>query len=1044
MHKSNKFINHITTNYDEYKKNIDNQLENILQKTNIQKHKSIKQNINVNINEDINRKKQLNNEYENKINSQLEDIMKKTNIQKSQHRIINVVKNKKNKEIINTENKEDKQEKIIDIQEKTYRTIKNIKTINILNIDNKKIIHNNIIQDVNKSNKIIYTKEYLESLFDENKINLIVGRAIMQEWTIIYNFYLLERKTFENKQIFEDNNINIIELEKFYYYDIFDAKTNEEQQEILTKCYENLLEIIKFKTQMKIVLYLINSPVYSPLFQKNILSSIKYNVKLVIWRDDLHSFIEKFNLQNLDINTPNFNSIILNRADLILSPSIKFFKNIKTDYIKKVKYYPYSIDEDVFYNKNYQEKNNNILISGAVNYFVYTKRYEFLRMEQPVFTYLMRPPDRHNFKRYNNIDHRIIDSFGLTGYYKTISDFKGAIMTLANYPLDFILGKFTEVFNTNTLAILDYTHEIDTRLLLDAFDDYVPLILNANNLPINEIEYYNYFINNEYLYNKIVNSGINKMRSYISVKNNTKMLCKIINDLYLEEKLVISNIDTNYFIDCDIDYFNIIILGQLEILLNKIQKINIYCSNSLYKNILELLFENKINFLENNTNTRNITDFIKENIKNNILCLENKYILENNITDFISITNNLKINNTRISCLFTNKQEKELIEKINNINLIKDIQIIYLDINSKDFINNIRQSNLVIIFDEKYSSLLKTFGVNNILLFSYNTKNICNHIYNPFETNEIQVYIQEENNKIYFKEETELFKITFMLFNIYRPNNKFMLVYENVVKNLQTYLVYSEYYYYIGEFGFFNMTLLGKLEEYFNKNNKILYIKTYEDFGKIISSKFGNRVVIENIKLINDREYHDAPTKEINKNKDINLADLLKINYRAIANITTMKEHLKYSSKELELKHENKEYIAIFPRFRQGRFAWRNIDLEMFNNIISNINKTNNRNLEIIIIGNEKEVLQESKEQYKFYGDILEQIYLLNNHIKLLIGPDSGFIDFAKNCKCKNILLLHKFNIDNYHYKFNPFNINFMTSSYVENCDLSSVLKKIL
>ena len=51
--------------------------------------------------------------------------------------------------------------------------------------------------------------------------------------------------------------------------------------------------------------------------------------------------------------------------------------------------------------------------------------------------------------------------------------------------------------------------------------------------------------------------------------------------------------------------------------------------------------------------------------------------------------------------------------------------------------------------------------------------------------------------------------------------------------------------------------------------------------------------------------------------------------------------------------------------------------------------------------------------------DIEQSIYYLQN-CKFLISNDSGYIDFAKNCGCKDILVLRP--IVDYHKYFNPFN----------------------
>ena len=67
--------------------------------------------------------------------------------------------------------------------------------------------------------------------------------------------------------------------------------------------------------------------------------------------------------------------------------------------------------------------------------------------------------------------------------------------------------------------------------------------------------------------------------------------------------------------------------------------------------------------------------------------------------------------------------------------------------------------------------------------------------------------------------------------------------------------------------------------------------------------------------------------------------------------------------------------------------------------------------------------------------DIEQSIYYLQN-CKFLISNDSGYIDFAKNCGCKNIIIIRP--IEDYHFKFNPFN------SSLYNIDKISQLESLI
>jgi hypothetical protein len=100
----------------------------------------------------------------------------------------------------------------------------------------------------------------------------------------------------------------------------------------------------------------------------------------------------------------------------------------------------------------------------------------------------------------------------------------------------------------------------------------------------------------------------------------------------------------------------------------------------------------------------------------------------------------------------------------------------------------------------------------------------------------------------------------------------------------------------------------------------------------------------------------------------------------------------------------------------------------------------------IIILGKREEVNpQVLKKNYPLYDDMYQTIGLLRNHVKLLIAPDSGFIDLAKNCAVKNIIMVYEGDYLDYHNIFNPFKTNFQSIDYQkEFLCFDSIMEKIL
>jgi hypothetical protein len=901
------------------------------------------------------------------------------------------------------------------------------RNINRINTNTNTNANTNVITNISNHVKV----DTKLSLFQKDKINLIYGSCFIPDWVIIYTFYLLEKKTFEYSHVFNNNNINLINITNFYSSKIqYKSLTKQDYYRILNQCYSNLektIEKMNDLNEYKIALYLINNVVYDSLFDSHLVDRLKRmnrNIKIILWRDDLFTFSGNRQTSKSELAI-NFNSVKLDKSDLILSPSVNYFYNINSPYLNKTMYYPYSLDESLFNKLDvpYEKKINKILISGAWIHFIYEKRRQLAEnYDKTMFEVLQRPNNK--FENFSTT-YKVPDT-GMTGYYRKMSNYKACIMTLASFPLDFILGKFTEIFASNSLAILDYTYELDSRLYLNPFDDYIPILLDKQGMIIQDKYYYFKFMDNKSIYDRIVNNGASNVRQNFNLGKNTDMLCKIVTNLFDNDT---SNNNVNiYKINYNFEELNMSIGHLLKLKANS--RFYLDDNNETYvKDLLNIILEDRI--IINTEDDQYIKlDKINPNIQMDTI-LGTKQ--ENNQ---ITIFNN---NNANLCDL--------LIEYITKTTELPVVKVMTEDPISK-VIDQLNKTKLCLVFNQKYSSFVKNCGVKNILLFDSNVKTLLNKQYNPFRANEI--WIHTNNN---YLDITELDKIVFMMHHVFRINKSYKDKYENlcmIMKNNLAKQEQTDKYYYFGEFGFFNTMLLGALEEYLSKTNKNILIKTYRGFSNILDSKFNNvtkRIILEEIELEKDREFHNskAIVAPVGYN---NLAVELGIKNDLGKQLFCMKTPITHNNINLQVKHGTTKYIAIFPRNRVGKYSSRNLTLDIFKKIepiiIDTLKKNQNlENYKIIFIGNSQEIDHDilSKYKYPYYDNLEEQIFLLNNNVQLLISPDSGFIDFAKNCGVKHVIMIYKGSYITYHNKFKPFNNRFASIEYNKN--ISSLEKEI-
>ena len=221
----------------------------------------------------------------------------------------------------------------------------------------------------------------------------------------------------------------------------------------------------------------------------------------------------------------------------------------------------------------------------------------------------------------------------------------------------------------------------------------------------------------------------------------------------------------------------------------------------------------------------------------------------------------------------------------------------------------------------------------------------------------------------------------------------------------------SNEYIYSGEFGFFNILILPFLENY--DGNKIK-IYTFPDYCYIINKLFPDKFDCVEINLHKIRIGHSS----IETSSNIKPLSIW-INNISIHNI---RDYI-YLTKQItsDYNEEINNFICYFPRFRDSKniptdFKHRNSNKNECMTILNTFNKK----YKIIIVGNELLDFDYKSFSNVMLSDSLEKTIFYLKKCKFLISNDSGFVDFAKNCGVKKVLILRMF--VNYHLRFNPFN----------------------
>lgn len=352
-------------------------------------------------------------------------------------------------------------------------------------------------------------------IFCHPAINYLVSTDVISQ----YLFFKRAKKTFNC------NNISIL-----YYYDLL-----EETKKIK---YENIEENYKYNENDLITEYkkdcieirnkIINNYTnyiligLEPIGFDQITNFNLPNKKILSMYDP-HGFYLIQNRKNTDTDKVRtifdkehiFNDARLNEINLIVSPSILYFKNINSNYFNKCHFISFSYNEEnnkIFSIQKFDSFFNRkmlIVLQGSLS-GVYKYRHalhiikkklnesikfinNFIHLDNiDVFCKLL---DILPYSRYNRSNSLYNDDAGLK-YLQTLSQYQGSFIFFAIFPINFILAKVFEVMLAGCIAFIEPNESLKNDLGLIEYEHYVPVLMTDNKMVL-DINYYNKYLGTE-------------------------------------------------------------------------------------------------------------------------------------------------------------------------------------------------------------------------------------------------------------------------------------------------------------------------------------------------------------------------------------------------------------------------------------------------------------------------------------------------------------------------------------------------------------------
>jgi hypothetical protein len=379
-------------------------------------------------------------------------------------------------------------------------------------------------------------------IFCHPAINYFVSADVISQ----YLFFKRAKKTFN------DNNIEIL-----YFYDLLEEtkKFKYENIEENYKYNENDLITEYRKDCIEIRNKIINNYLNYILVGLEPIGfdEICYNLpnKKILSIYDPHAFYTSKNPNNSIFDKEhNCTDERLDVVNLIVSPSIIYFKNINSNYFNKCKFIPFSYNEknlnllnisqfDSFFNR----KKLCVLQGASVNgYRLYKYRHALYIIknklnEIDVVNHFTNFDNRDKFcelleflpySRYNRSNTLYNDDSGIK-YLKSLSEYQGSFIFFAIRPINFILQKVFEVMLSGCIAFIEPNESLKNDLGLIEYEHYVPVLMKDNKMVL-DVNYYNKYLGTQEGL-RIAKNGFNYIKNNFTDSKIALDYIKIISNL---------------------------------------------------------------------------------------------------------------------------------------------------------------------------------------------------------------------------------------------------------------------------------------------------------------------------------------------------------------------------------------------------------------------------------------------------------------------------------------------------------------------------------
>ena len=405
-------------------------------------------------------------------------------------------------------------------------------------------------------------------IFHPPCIDYNVSKEVMSQYDFLKNA----------KHIFEKNNINLIYFYELLpqeqarkYYDIAENfKYNKNDRELINTYYtdavyvrnlilqDNVYKDCIFHSFESISTWSIRPD--NGLQKKNIQLENEYtkmNIRQIYSCYDFHAYtrlnaegyttngkttdIDIFNIDNAD---KYINNLWFDYVTLLISPTFKYIENIKSKYIEKTEFIPFSYNVNnlkIFELQdfdNYFNRERKILMSGSISVYKHRniitcikQNREQVYLQNNVINLEQREEFSNiiqimSYEKYNRTNTNYNEERGIR-YLRTLSKYMGVFMCFGDFPLDFHLCKLWEIMLSGCLAFIEPQEMLQTDLGLIPYEHYVPMLIDENNKLIIDMNYYNKYLGTENGF-KIAKQGFEFIRDNFTDEKVAEKYCEIL------------------------------------------------------------------------------------------------------------------------------------------------------------------------------------------------------------------------------------------------------------------------------------------------------------------------------------------------------------------------------------------------------------------------------------------------------------------------------------------------------------------------------------